>query len=50
MSKDRSMVLGVVNYAANPNDSKTLEDTLKKVEQLTGVKVEKAIVDRGYKV
>ena len=50
MSKDRSMILGIVNYAGNPNDSKTLEDTLKKVEQLTGVKVEKAIVDRGYKV
>jgi len=50
LSKDRSMVLGIINYAGNPNDSKTIEDTLKKVEQLTGVKVENAIVDRGYKV
>lgn len=50
MSKEENMVLAVVNYAGNPNDSKTVEDTLNKVEKLTGQKVKAAIVDRGYKV
>lgn len=49
MSKEENIVFGVVNYAGNPNDNKTVEDTLKKVEQLTGRKVRAAIVDRGYK-
>jgi IS5 family transposase len=50
MSKEENMVLAVVNYTGNPNDSKTVEDTLNKVEQITGRKVKAAIVDRGYKV
>lgn len=50
MSKEENMVLAVVNYTGNPNDSKTIEDTLNKVEQITGRKVKAAIVDRGYKV
>lgn len=50
MSKEENMVLAVVNYAGNPNDSKTVEDTLNKVEEMTGQKVKGAIVDRGYKV
>ncbi len=49
MSKEENMVLAVVNYASNIYDGKTVEDTLKKVEQMTGRKVEAAIVDRGYK-
>jgi len=49
ISKEGNIVLGIVNYAGNPHDSKTIEDTLKKVEQLTGQKVEEAIVDRGYR-
>jgi IS5 family transposase len=49
MSKEENMVLAVVNYPSNIYDGKTVEDTLKKVEQMTGRKVKAAIVDRGYK-
>jgi IS5 family transposase len=48
-SKDGNIVLGVVNYTGNPHDSRTIAETLKKVELLTKSKVEKAIVDRGYR-
>jgi IS5 family transposase len=48
ISKDGNIVLGVVNYTGNPHDSKTVEDTLKQVEKLTGQRPEEAIVDRGY--
>jgi IS5 family transposase len=49
LSKNRNIVLGVVNFKGNPHDSKTIEPTLEQVERLTGKKVKKAIVDRGYK-
>ena len=49
LSKNRNIVLGVVNFEGNPHDSKTIEPTLEQVERLTGKKVQKAIVDRGYK-
>ena len=49
ISKDGNVILGVVNYAGNPHDSKTVEDTLKQVEELTGQVVEEAVVDRGYR-
>jgi len=48
-SKNRNIVLGVVNFKGNPHDSKTIEATLQQVERLTEKKVQKAIVDRGYK-
>ena len=48
-SKNGNIVLGVVNFTGNPHDSRTIEETLKKVELLTKCKVEKAIVDRGYR-
>ena len=48
-SKDGNIILGVVNFSGNPHDSRTIEGTLKKVEQLTRQKVQKAIVDRGYR-
>ena len=48
ISKNGNIVLGMVNFAGNPHDSKTLEAALEQVERLTGKKVEKAIVDRGY--
>ena len=44
-----NIILGVVNYAGNPHDSRTIEDTLKKVEQLTKGKIEQAVADRGYR-
>ncbi len=49
LSKNRNIVLGVVNFKGNPHDSKTIGPTLEQVERLTGKKVQKAIVDRGYK-
>lgn len=49
MSKNRNMVLGVINFKGNPHDSKTIEATLEQVERLTGKKVQKVIVDRGYR-
>lgn len=49
MSKNRNIVLGVVNFKGNPHDSKTIEATLEQVEKLTGKKAQKAIVDRGYR-
>ena len=48
-SKNGNIVLGVVNFTGNPHDSRTIEETLKKVELLTKCKVQKAIVDRGYR-
>ena len=48
-SKGGNIVLGVVNYTGNPHDSRTIEETLNKVESLTKCKVEEAIVDRGYR-
>ena len=48
-SKDGNIILGVVNFTGNPHDSRTIEETLKKVELLTKSKVEEAIVDRGYR-
>jgi len=49
MSRNRNIVLGVVNFKGNPHDSKTIEATLEQVERLTGKKVQKVIVDRGYR-
>lgn len=48
-SKNGNIVLGVVNFTGNPHDSRTIEETLEKVEALTKSKVEQAIVDRGYR-
>ena len=48
-TKDGNIILGVVNFTGNPHDSKTVEETLEKVEQLTNQKVKEAIVDRGYR-
>ena len=41
--------MGIVNFKGNPHDSKTIEATLQQVERLTGKKIKKAIVDRGYR-
>lgn len=49
MSKNRNIILGIVNFKGNPHDSKTIEATLQQVERLTGKKIKKAIVDRGYR-
>ena len=49
MGKNRTIVLGVVNFKGNPHDSNTIEATLEQVKRLTGKKIQKAIVDRGYR-
>lgn len=42
-------VVGVESHQGNPYDGHTLKSTLQKVLTLTGIKVEKAFVDLGYK-
>lgn len=44
-----NIVVGVVNFAGNPHDSKTLESTLEHVMKMTGKMPEIAVTDRGYK-
>jgi len=43
-----NIIVGVVNFTGNPNDSQTLEPTLEHVKQITGKTYNNAIVDRGY--
>jgi IS5 family transposase len=42
-------VLGARSYPGNPYDGHTLYDQLQPVETLTGVKPQRAFVDRGYR-
>ncbi len=44
-----NIIVGVKNFNGNPNDTTTLEPTLKQVEKISGIKFKNAIVDRGYK-
>jgi len=45
-----NIIVGVQNFNGNPNDTITLEPTLRHVEKICGKKFKNAIVDRGYKV
>ena len=45
-----NIIVGVQNFNGNPNDTITLEPTLKHVEKICGKKFKNVIVDRGYKV
>ena len=42
-------VVGMMGLPGNPYDGHTLDEALKQTERLTGQKVERAYVDRGYK-
>jgi IS5 family transposase len=44
-----NIVVGVVNFRGNPNDSQTLEKTLKHSEKIIGRTIKTAIVDRGFR-
>jgi len=44
-----NIVVGVVNFQGNPNDSQTLEKTLQHGEKITGKNFDTAIVDRGFR-
>ena len=45
-----NIIVGVQTFKGNPNDSKTLEPTLKHVEKICDRKFKNVVVDRGYKV
>lgn len=45
-----NIIVGVQNFNGNPNDTKTLEPTLRHVEKICDKKFKNVIVDRGYKV
>lgn len=45
-----NIIVGVKTFMGNPNDSITLEPTLKHVDTIFGKKFKNVIVDRGYKV
>jgi IS5 family transposase len=45
----RGFVVGARSYPGNPYDGHTLQDQLKQVEVLTGIKPTRCYVDRGYR-
>jgi len=44
-----NIIVGILNFNGNPNDTTTLEPALKNIEDISGIKFKNAIVDRGYK-
>jgi len=48
VSLHEGFVLGARSYPGNPYDGHTLYDQLQQVETLTGIRPERAYVDRGY--
>ena len=42
-------IIGAKSFFGNPFDGKTLKGAIKQTERLTGVKVEKIAVDKGYR-
>jgi IS5 family transposase len=49
ITKDTNVVVGIVNFAGNPHDSKTLEATLKQVTKTLKIPPQAIIADRGYR-
>lgn len=49
MIPHKNIIVGVVNFKGNPNDTTTLEPTLEACKSQTGLSFKNAIVDRGYK-
>lgn len=45
-----NIIVGVKNFNGNPNDTITLEPTIKHAEKISGKKFKNVIIDRGYKV
>lgn len=44
-----NIVVGALSFTGNPNDSRTLNDTLHQVKEFTGKEFKRVIVDRGYR-
>ncbi len=49
ITKDTNVVVGIVNFAGNPHDSKTLEATLEQVTKTLKIPPQAIIADRGYR-
>ncbi|MBL0941231.1 MAG: IS5 family transposase [Alphaproteobacteria bacterium] len=45
----KPFVVGVSSFQCNPYDGHTLKDSLEKVQKLTGIRVDQAFVDQGYR-
>ena len=43
------LIVGISNYQGNPHDSQTIVSSLSLVEDLTGKRFDRVIVDRGYR-
>lgn len=43
------VIVGAMAFKGNPYDGDTLSEQLKQVERLSGMKVQRALVDRGYR-
>lgn len=44
----KNFIVGVKSFHGNPYDGHTLQQTIEKTEQITGVEIEKVYVDLGY--
>jgi IS5 family transposase len=44
-----NIVVGIVNFTGNPNDSTTLEQSLTAAKAITGRDFDQAVADRGYR-
>ena len=49
-TRTSGIIVGAIAFEENLYDGHTLEPQLKQVQKLTGGKIRKAIVDRGYKI
>ena len=49
LTKNTGIIVGALNFPSNPYDGHTLEAALEQSERLRGIKVQKAIVDEGYR-
>lgn len=49
-TRNSGIIVGAMAVEGNTYDGRTLAPQLDQVKELTGVKVKRAIVDRGYKV
>ncbi len=48
VSKTKNVVLGVATFKGNPHDSQTLSKALANTQDITGIPIKVAVVDRGY--
>ena len=47
-TKSNGIIVAVKSFTGNPHDSKTIESTLEQHNEITGIRAQTAIVDRGY--